>query len=212
MPVLQAIIFDLYGTLVHLTEEKHPYSRLFADLFADLNLRTPEEFREARKTVLTEDFKSLTDLVNRIKPGAFLDLESYEQKVAASVTSVMAYPETREVLTELRKRKFKLGLISNLASPYKEPFFRLGLHEFFNTVVFSCEVGLAKPDFGIYEKALRDLGLVPSQAMMIGNKVHCDVDPPKVLGMEALLIDRENTYTGSYQKITNLKQALTYLN
>ncbi len=75
MTNFQAVIFDLYGTLLYLSKETKPYARLFADL----GLQRPEELKDARHIALTENFDRLTDLVGRIKPhghSKFIDFFS----------------------------------------------------------------------------------------------------------------------------------------
>lgn len=206
MPSFQAVFFDLYGTLIHLTQETKPYRRLFTEI----GLTTPEEFQRARKIALTEDFENLAQLVRRITPEANAHMQGYEQEVASEVASARTYPETRQVLEELKRRNIKLALISNLASPYKEPLFALQLDTFFDAVIFSCEVGASKPDPRVYEKALQILKIEPSHALMVGDKIHCDVEPPKARGTDALLVDRDNNYSGPHQKINTLEGVLEY--
>ncbi len=192
---IKAVIFDLYGTLIY-NKDTNSYLRLFFELGL-----SPEEMKQARKIALTEDFADLSELVKRIKPAAAIDLQSYEEEVAAGISSARTFPETYEVLEALQKRYLQLGLISNVASPYKKCFFDLGLEKYFDTVIFSCEAGLRKPDPRIYERAIKELGLEPAQTFMIGDKLHCDVDGPAAIGMKATLIDRENKYHFSIQSL-----------
>ena len=181
---IKAIIFDLYGTLIY-NHNNTPYSRLFLELGL-----SPEEMKPAKMIAMTEDFEDLSGLVKRIKPTANINLRPYEEEVANGVRSTDTYPETKKVLEDLKKRDLKLGLISNLASPYKKPFFNLGLDKYFDQVLFSCEVGLCKPDLQIYQKMLYLLECGAPRSFMVGDKKHNDVDPPKALRMQAILIDR----------------------
>lgn len=202
---IQAVVFDLYGTLIYLTHETKPYM----NLFVELGLQTPEEFRQARRIALTEDFENLAGLVGRIKPDANIDVTPYEEEVAREIASATVYPETRNALETLRQRDIKIGLISNLSSPYKKPFFDLKLQSYFDHFLFSCEVGIHKPDERIYRRILQDMHVNPSYALMVGDKKHCDVDPPTLLGMHAVLLDRNNQST-SQTKIVTLEGIFQY--
>lgn len=202
---IQAVVFDLYGTLIYLAHETKPYLKLFVEL----GLQTPEEFRQARRIALTENFDDLSGFVKRIKPDAAINLQTYEEEVAREVASATVYSETRTVLETLRQRDFKIGLISNLSSPYKKPFFALNLDGYFDHLLFSCEVGISKPDERIYRKFLQDTNLNPSQVLMVGDKTHCDVDPPTLLGMHAVLLDRTNQ-NNSKTKIVTLEGIFQY--
>ncbi len=204
MADIQAVVFDLYGTLIYLADETKPYARLFRDI----GLQLVEEFRQARIIALTEDFDNLTGLVSRINPNAHTDVQAYETEVQKELSSAMLYPETRSVLEELKKKDMRLGLISNLASPYKKPFARLGLDEYFDEVLFSCEAGLKKPNPKIYQKMLDSLGIGPSLALMTGDKTHTDVYGPKSIGMQAIRLDRDNH---SSDNINTLEGIFHYL-
>ena len=205
MANIQAVVFDLYGTLIYLANETKPY----AILFANLGLQTPEEVRQARRIALTEDFEDVARLVRRIKSNAQVDFASYQQEVEKERASASLYPETRAVLDKLKEQEIRLGLISNLASPYKSPFFNLGLNEYFDEVLFSCDVGLIKPDSRIYQKMIERLGINPAQTLMTGDKVHADVDGPRSIGINAVHLDRTNN---SSKSISSLEGVFQYLN
>ena len=85
---IKAVIFDLYGTLIY-NKDTNPYARLFFELGL-----SPEEMKQARRIALTEDFTDLSGLVTRIKPGATMSLQSYEEEVAAGISSARTFPET----------------------------------------------------------------------------------------------------------------------
>lgn len=162
--------------------------------------------KQAREIALTEDFADLSGLVKRIKPDADLNLQPYEDEVTKEAESAVLFPETKRVLGELQERNFRLGLISNLASPYKKPFFDLGLESYFERTLFSCEVGLLKPDVRIYQRILQEMKLSPFQTFMVGDKINCDVDPPKSVGMNAIIIDRNNQYQPSIKSLEGIFQ------
>ena len=196
---IKAVIFDLYGTLIY-NQDTNPYLRLFFELGL-----SPEEMKRARRIAMSEDFNDLSGLVKRIKPDATaLNLQAYEEEVTADVASAVLFPETRKVLEELQKRELKIGLISNLATPYKKSFFNLELEEYFDLVLFSCEVGLYKPDLRVYQRMLSNLECEAPHTLMIGDKKHCDVDPPKALEMQAMLIDRSSKQKPSLQSLEEI--------
>ena len=87
------------------------------------------------------------------------------------VKSVKLYPETLSVLQKLKDRGLKLGLISNSAFSYKTPFYDLGLDLYFDTTLFSFEVGMKKPNLEIYKLSLQKLDVLPEQCIMIGDKI-----------------------------------------
>lgn len=204
MTAIQAVIFDLYGTLIYLADETKPHMKLFQDL----GFQAPNEFKKVRRIALEEDFENLSGLVKRLKPDIQMDLTSYQQELENELASVSLYFETIDVLSKLKNQKTRLGLISNLASPYKSPFFDLGIDEYFDEFLFSCDVGLRKPDKRIYENIVEKFGINPAQALMIGDKIHADVDGPKSIGMNAVHLDRNNK---SYNSILTLEEVFQKL-
>jgi|SRR3989344_2964208 len=204
MANIQAIVFDLYGTLIYLSDETKPYQKLFVAL----GLKTTKEFKQARRIALTEDFSNIASLVERIKPGAKIDVQPYETEIQKELSSVIIYPETKKVLEELKNRNLKLGLISNLASPYKKPFYGFGLDKYFNSVLFSCEAGLIKPEPKIYLQMMQELRITPALALMIGDKISADFNGPKSIGMQAVHLDRTKKSPNS---ISSLEFVLGYI-
>lgn len=204
MTNIKMVVFDFYGTLAYLTNETKSYARLFTIL----GLQTLEELRQARIIALTEDFDDLSDLAKRIKPDLLINTCSYQQEVDKEISSAVLYEETIKILSQLKDRQLRLGLISNLASPYKRPFFELGLDVYFDEVIFSCEVGLKKPDQEIYQLMVERVGINPAQMLMIGDSAQADVVGPKSAGLNAVLLDRTNSaFTG----ISNLEGIFQFL-
>ncbi len=84
----------------------------------------------------------------------------------------------------------KLGLISNLAAPYKEPFYRHNLAAYFDATLFSCDVGVRKPEPEIYLRMAKALSISPASAVMVGDSRRSDYEGAKAVGMEAVLLRR----------------------
>ena len=93
--------------------------------------------------------------------------------------------ELVELIRDLRAR-YKIGLLSNAPD-------RLGywLHEswdigrFFDAVVYSAKVGIAKPDPRIYHLVLEELKVRPSQSLFIDDAPE-NVEAAIALGMKAI--------------------------
>ena len=58
-----------------------------------------------------------------------------------------------------------------------------GLAELLDVLVFSEEVGVAKPDPRIFQHALDELGVDPNDAMFVGDRLETDVQGAANLGM-----------------------------
>ncbi|MBI3306845.1 MAG: HAD-IA family hydrolase [Candidatus Omnitrophica bacterium] len=100
------------------------------------------------------------------------------------------YPETEYVLAELKKQGKKLGIVSNWDSRLFKLCSGLGLEKYFDFVIASAVFGAAKPSPKIFEEALKKAGVLPHEAVHVGDSLEDDIHGAKRLGIEAVLIDR----------------------
>lgn len=94
-------------------------------------------------------------------------------------------PNAREVLEGLRTHGVRTALVSNWDRRGPRLLARLGLEALFDSRVFSCEVGVEKPNPGIFRDALRRLSVPPERTVMLGNSFSRDLKPARTLGMRA---------------------------
>ncbi|MGE5397335.1 MAG: HAD family hydrolase [Chitinophagales bacterium] len=99
-----------------------------------------------------------------------------------------------EVLESLAQ-KYPLGLICNTgATPgvvLREFMTSQGIHQFFSTVVFSDEVGWAKPNPEIFHYTLRLLGADPPASLHTGDDPLTDVIGARKAGMKSVWLAPE---------------------
>lgn len=181
--MIEAVIFDLYGTLIRLDRDTRPYLR-----FARL-VRPDDPQAVVRRSLLT-DSQGLGDFAARLgvpRPSAATALEADLER---DIQSARTFDDTAETLAALRSRGLKLGLISNLAAPYKKPFYRHGLAGSFDAILFSCDVGQRKPEPEVYLRIAKELGIHPEGAVMVGDSLRSDYYGAMAVGMAAVLLRR----------------------
>jgi putative hydrolase of the HAD superfamily len=96
---------------------------------------------------------------------------------------------TAETLDELRRRGYRLGVISNADGRAEEALEAVGLRAHFELVIDSGLVGIDKPDPRIFRLAAERMGVEPSQAVYVGDIYEIDVRGARAAGMEAILVD-----------------------
>jgi epoxide hydrolase-like predicted phosphatase len=120
--------------------------------------------------------------------GASLGLSTSEE-IAAFRQDYFSGDHMDQELVELIRglgARYKIGLLSN--APDKLGYW---LHEswdikrFFDAVVYSAEVGIAKPDPRIYRLILEELEVKPSQSLFIDDTSD-NVEAAVALGMKAI--------------------------
>jgi putative hydrolase of the HAD superfamily len=78
------------------------------------------------------------------------------------------------VLRELRGRGVPVAVVSNIGWDLRPVFRANGLDEFVDTYVLSFELGVQKPDPGIFTVACERLGLAPAEVLMVGDSREAD--------------------------------------
>jgi putative hydrolase of the HAD superfamily len=102
----------------------------------------------------------------------------------------LLFPETKKIVEKLRRQGFVV-LVSNGGSAYQREKLRAtGIEDLFHTICISEEVGYSKPQRGIFERALREVGVVPNEAVMVGDSLDKDILGAKNLGMRGILVCR----------------------
>lgn len=97
------------------------------------------------------------------------------------------YPQAEEVLAAL-SRRYRLGIIANQNPGAEERLENYGLRRYFEVIVSSAEVGLAKPDERIFHLALKLAHCAPEHAVMVGDRPDNDIYPAKRLGMRTVRV------------------------
>jgi putative hydrolase of the HAD superfamily len=191
---VRAVLIDLYDTLV--------WSR-WATLRDLIEQRTGlDEGELVRAFVRTRPARSvgsftsvegdMTAVLNEagIADDPTLVAELVELERAFLVDGVHLYEDSLPVMRALRGREIRVAVVSNCSHSTRPIVDRLGLQDEADAVVLSYEVGVAKPDAGIYLTALERLRVAPDEAVFVDDQAaYCD--GATMVGMSAYLIQRE---------------------
>jgi len=82
---------------------------------------------------------------------------------------------------------FSLGLLSN-GNGYPE---RCGLPDRFDFVVFSQDVGVEKPDPGMFSAACKQAGCDPTELVHVGDSLESDVAGANAVGAISVWLNRD---------------------
>jgi len=106
------------------------------------------------------------------------------------------YDDVAETLHAVGGLGLRMGLLSNWDYRLRDILCGLGLLEHLDPVIISFEIGHEKPLREIYRIACERARVAPSEALVVGDSYEEDVEAPRALGMQAVLLDREGRYTG----------------
>lgn len=98
------------------------------------------------------------------------------------------FDDTLGTLELLKRRGYHLGVIANQAMGTAQRLDSWGLLKYFDVVAASAELGVAKPNKMIFERAFELAGCQPHNSVMVGDRLDNDITPAKSLGMETVWI------------------------
>ncbi|MEM8602373.1 MAG: HAD-IA family hydrolase [Cyanobacteria bacterium P01_H01_bin.121] len=100
------------------------------------------------------------------------------------------YPDVLDALQRWQADGITLGIISNFDSRLNLVLRELKLAHFFKSVTISSAVGIAKPEAGIFEAALKLHNCEPQAAVHIGDSETDDYHGARAAGLQAILVQR----------------------
>jgi phosphoglycolate phosphatase len=185
---VQAIIFDLDGTLVDSAE----------DLRAALNILLGQ--LDLRPIAASEIKGMIGDGVLRLVERALVAangdprdkdvllppfLRIYQANPA---TRTRCYPEVTETLERLRRQGFRMAVVTNKPMfATKQILQALSLAEFFPVVIGGDSLPKRKPDPAQLLEAVRQLGVQAGQTLMVGDNIN-DVEAAHAAGMHCIAV------------------------
>lgn len=197
------MLFDVYGTLLEIACPTKPFAKLLriaSDHGVDIDRKSSIALLSKPMTLA----QAARHLDISLSKG---ESQMLARALSIELNSVQLFSEVPFVLKSLRRRGCRLGVCSNLASPYVAPARRL-LEPFIDVAIWSCEVGLVKPDPDIYGLAIQRMGLSAEGVLMVGDNYNADVAGPIAAGMSAKLLKRRQTLAASENSLLTLREIL----
>ena len=192
----KAVIFDLFGTLIPNFSEKE-YRRIIKRM-ASVVSAPPEQFWEQWTATFRESIIGVfPDYSAKIKHiCSKLGVNPEQDKIAEAVQILLDYEalsmvprsEAVEVLSTLKQKGYKIGLISDCSPNTIKLWQKTSLKPFFEVTIFSSAVGLKKPDPQIYQMATEQLKVKPEDCLYIGDSSSRELTGALKVGMHPVWI------------------------
>jgi len=209
MTTIQAILFDMGGTLVYPARKDALHRQQYLDYLVDLLdvEQEPAVFYDllrrrsrAYKRWAVQHGRELpeeqiwtqwylpdwpAEKIGRLAPQL-----NHWWRAARGVNQVPW--DMQSTLLELARRGYRLGLVSNTTSRSEGPAIleSHGLLPYFGTLVLSTVCGIRKPDPAIFALALSELGVSPDRAAYIGDRPERDVLGARRAGIARIVVIR----------------------
>lgn len=194
--MVKAVLLDAGGPILDEDPEYAAWERFLARYLRGLGVEVGEE--GVRRTA--------AGYIRRGDPNAWLavlwhylrpDVGRFREAVArfrefqrewASGREHRVREGVREAIDALRREGYVLALAANQGVRTGEFLRRSGITAGFAWDLVSEEMGVGKPALLFYRMILDGIGVSPSEAVMVGDRLDNDVLPAKLLGMRTVRV------------------------
>ena len=122
------------------------------------------------------------------------ELDAHWEKIQMDTDNYwVPFGNVQTVLADLKADSRRLGVISNWDDTARDILKNAGIAGYFDFFIISAEVGINKPEPGIFEKAFEAAGVDPRQCLYIGDNYYDDAVGSKKVGMQVLILNRFGT-------------------
>ena len=183
--MIKAVIFDCFGVLV--AEGWKPFAtKHFGEATEENERRKWANSRMhtvSRGEMTHEELAVEMEKVTGVPQNEFLDELHFNP---------LDEPLLTYIKTEL-KPHFKIGFVSNVGANRLADLFSPEQIALFDEIVLSFEVGMAKPETGIYGHTVKLLGVLPEECVFVDDtQLYCD--GAKAVGMQSILYTEFNSF------------------
>jgi len=194
--MIKVICFDLFSTLVDVGSVPLSVGRMTADIFG-LEREQWNELCFSSQHEICQPTRAI-DVIRTL-------IHSYNPRISEELIQQAVYERQnrfdyalKECIQEdvldgvrrLKKQGYTLILVSNASTAEVQGWSDSPLANYFEHSVFSCAVGLKKPDLAIYHHACELASVKPSECLFVGDGGSDELIGAKDSGMQTLLMTR----------------------
>jgi putative hydrolase of the HAD superfamily len=190
----KAVIFDLFGTLIPGFPEVE-YRQVLEKMAVALSVPPADflkfwfaSFNDSALGVLPGFEAKISQIGNKMGTHFTQDQISEASQMMSSYAVHCLQPRSgaTQVLSQLKYKGLKLGLISDCFSDTPELWPTTSLAPLIDVPVFSCLVGIRKPDPRIYYIAVQQLGVRSQDCLYVGDGSSSELTGAVTAGMQAV--------------------------
>ena len=196
--------FDLGYTLIYMQRETS-YQQALTRFGFDVPLENIEKEFHLTDKLFMREYPGFFLQPREVFMPAYLGLVNYHLGISVDVCELNAlwesikakiddywlpYQGISALLEALQQKSIGLGIISNWDCTARDILNAVGLINYFDPIIISCEVGCSKPEPAIFKLALETAAVDARNCIYIGDNYYDDAVGSRKVGMPALIINR----------------------
>jgi len=200
MTETNAVVFDLYGTLI----EDFPFDRL-QDVLGVIARQfgiDEETYRKEWERIYPAHElggpPSIKEMIFQTCEQLGINPSDCSVSAASStiqrfyISTLIPRDESYETLRLLKSRSIGIGMVSNAPPAVPKVWYTMALSRFVDVSVFSCEVKVRKPSKEIYELVAWKLKVPTNAVLFVGDGGNYELRGAREAGMKAILLRFHN--------------------
>lgn len=157
--MIQAIIFDMDGTLVNSIPAHFKKYKLIFKEELNFNLTKKDFLTKYNGSNTTEIYRKVLKVCESKKPLSYFIKKNDHINKTELVDKVRLFPYVKKILIELKKRNIQLAIASSSKRTIVNKILKNNnIYDYFDEIICGDDVSRAKPDPKIFLKARELLG------------------------------------------------------
>ncbi len=209
--MIEAVIFDVDGTLYNETDAKNKADLLTAGLISQCSDYSLEEvyfaYRKAKSEVIRE-FEGYTirndrvrwydNTLKRLRISDITGAEASDFYWRVVLDNIEPYPDLKLVIDGLAN-KYKLYVLTDeFIDIQRQKLSRLGLRKYFSEVVSSEIIGRTKPNTELFDYMIKLIDKPFKHIAMIGDNPVADIKGANLAGIHSIWLKRGKYHCYTY--------------
>jgi putative hydrolase of the HAD superfamily len=172
---IRAILFDASDILYFRPNKEKWLKQYLKDLGLDGQTPAPERKQALETRAFTREIgieEYYAELLTLYGVRGDEQIEAGKNVLEQESNDVQVFDGVKETLIQLKKQGVLLGIVTDTVLPISKKlrwFEQAGFGHVWDAVISSCDIGIRKPNAGIYQAALQQLGVTPEEAVFVGH-------------------------------------------
>lgn len=195
--MIKGVIFDVGGVLHTTYDWRKDIAEAFGASLARTSQAMGEPLESFRKGKIDEDefWRRFSENIGtKVLEG------KNELWIKGFREHIRPHSQVIELARGLGTEGVKTAVLSNTIRPHLEIIRESGIYDLFDIKIFSCEVGLSKPQPEIYSYTLDKIEVDPESCIYIDDSVE-NLLPAKKLGMKTVLAEEPNQVVRDVKRV-----------